>query len=317
MRMPWQKVETKQQLDLLGDEPALAAPTEAPRSKVKGIPSATTGLPRMVPASQIDEDPGNPRTEFLDAEVAELADDIRKRGILEPIVVHPASEQGRYLLHFGAMRLRAAMRAGQHEVPVVIRDAPADPYAQVAENLKRRSLTPLDLARFMRRQVAAGESNAAIAEKLGLDLTTVAHHLALLELPPVLEDAMKSGRCTSPRTLFELRKLHATKPEAVEAAVVGAGPLTRAAVNALRMNAGAEGQHHGTEVHRRSASPLDQAESLCARLEKAIQVAVASGELANSSRLAGIRTRLTQLVEACSPGSDSPTPPNGGVDGRG
>ena len=86
----------------------------------------------------------------------------------------------------------------------MVRGAPADPYAQAAENQKRHGLTPLDLAQFMRRQADAGDSNATMAKRLGIDQTTIAHHLALLELPPELNEAMQAGRCTSPRTLYEL-----------------------------------------------------------------------------------------------------------------
>ena len=85
-----------------------------------------------------------------------------------PPARHPAADrrasrrcsEGRHHIHFGAKRLRAAMRAGLDEVPVVVRDLPADPYAQVAENQKRHGLTPLELARFIRAQVDAGDSNA-------------------------------------------------------------------------------------------------------------------------------------------------------------
>jgi len=61
--------------------------------------------------------------------------------------VHPANTAGRYRIHFGAKRLRAARRAGLDMVPVVVRDAPGDPYAQVAENQKRHGLTPLQVGR--------------------------------------------------------------------------------------------------------------------------------------------------------------------------
>lgn len=90
-----------------------------------------------------------------ESQLDELADDIRASGILEAIVVHPADAAGRYRLHFGAKRLRAAKRAGLAEVLVVVRDAPADPYAQVAENQKRHGLTPLDLTRLIRAKVIA------------------------------------------------------------------------------------------------------------------------------------------------------------------
>ena len=74
------------------------------------------------------------------------------------------------------MRLRAAQRVGLQEVPVVFRDAPADPYAQVAENRKRHGLTPLDLARFIRARVDEVDSNTAVARHMGMNLTTVARH---------------------------------------------------------------------------------------------------------------------------------------------
>jgi ParB family chromosome partitioning protein len=307
MRVPWQKAETHQQLDLLGDELEREAAADTARSKAKTAPLPTSGVARIVSTSLIDEDPANPRTAFPDADVDNLADDVRQRGILQALVVHPADDQGRYRLHFGAMRLRAAVRAGLPEVPVIIRDAPADPYAQVAENLKRHGLSPVDLARFIRSRVDAGESNATVGETLGMDLTTVAHHLALLELPPVLDEAMKSGRCTSPRTLYELRKLHAAKPEAVEAAVSGAGALTRGAVNALKAKTASVPCTDEGIAGGRTKDALDQIERLCDRLEKAMQAASASGQVVDARRLAAIRTRLGCIVEAFDRGSDCPT----------
>ena len=133
MRFPWQKADTEQQLDLLGDAPTPEMPAPASRTKARSSLPPVGGIPRMVPTSQIDEDSANPRTEFPDAKLNELADDIGQRGILEPLVVHAANEHGRYLLHFGAMRLRAAVRAGLHDGPVVIRNAPADRYASVID----------------------------------------------------------------------------------------------------------------------------------------------------------------------------------------
>jgi ParB family chromosome partitioning protein len=78
-----------------------------------------------------------------------------------------------------------------------------------------------------------GESNAAIVRKLGKDLTTVSHHLALLDLPPPVYQALKTGLCTSPRTLYELSKLHDEKPEQVSALIAG-GDITRSAGAALK-----------------------------------------------------------------------------------
>ena len=60
-------------------------------------------------------------------------------------------------------------------------------------------MSPLDMARFIRVQVHAGESNATVAEQLGMNLTIVAHHLALLDLPPELNEAFASIRYALPR----------------------------------------------------------------------------------------------------------------------
>lgn len=225
MRMPWSKSKAHQ-IELLDAEPAAQrdAPIRDDRRNLRSgsapepatcATASSAGHPLLVAVDRLYEDPNNPRTEFPEPDLDELADDIRHRGILQPLVVHPVDAQGRHRVHFGAKRLRAAIRLGLHEIPVVVRDAPADPYDQVAENQKRRGLAPLELAHFIRGQAQAGESNATIARRLGMNLTTVAHHLSLLELPPELDETLKSGRCTSPRTLHELSKLHDERPDQV------------------------------------------------------------------------------------------------------
>ena len=186
-----------------------------------------------VATSLLYEDANNPRTESLGADLDELAENIGQCGILQAIVVHPADAAGRYCIHFGAKRWRAPQRIGLPAVPVVVRDAPADPYTQVAENQKRHGLTPLDLARFNRRKVDEGDSNTTVANRLDMNLTTVVHHLALLDLPPELDAALKSGRCTSPRALHELSQLHQEQPEQVRALVASDVGIPRVRHQAL------------------------------------------------------------------------------------
>jgi ParB family chromosome partitioning protein len=321
MRLPWNKSK-EVQLDLLDAEPSKTASPQsvapAPRavasspdaaaiSPPAAKPNGVESRPLLLAVSLLYEDAHNPRTEFPEESIAELAEDIQQRGVLQPLVVHPADTDGRHKVHFGAKRLRAAIRAGLHEVPVVVRDLPADRYAQVAENQKRHGLTPLELARFIRAQVDAGDSNATIARQLGMNLTAVAHHLSLLDLPPVLDDAMKSGRCTSPRTLHELSKLHADKPDQVHALLASAADITRASVSAIRSAA------NDPVPSEPAVSPPDklitQANAACDRLERALSRIkppdagpIAAPELiALRGRLEGIATRWLQ-------GSDRQTP---------
>lgn len=257
-----------------------------------------TGEPLRVPVDLLDEDPENPRTECPQAELEELALDIAERGILQPIVADPADAAGRYRVRFGAKRLRAARQAGLLVVPVTVATQAHDAYAQVAENLKRHGLTPLDLARFIRSRVDAGESNATIAKRLAVDQTTIAHHLTLLALPPVLDAAMREGRCTSPRTLHELSKVHDEHPEQVGALLTGGGPITRESVAALRVSqptaATPPTRHADIDT---AALICRRAHGLCNKLAVAITRLVQPGPaLASPDELASLRQRLAELA---------------------
>ncbi|MDH4390258.1 MAG: ParB/RepB/Spo0J family partition protein [Aquabacterium sp.] len=293
MRMPWSK-SGNLQLDLL-DAPAASEAATAPPV----VPGAAARSASMVPTVNLYEDANNPRTEIPDAELDELADDIRQHGILQPIVVHRADREGRHQIHFGAKRWRAAQRIGLLDVPVVVRDGPANPYAQVAENQKRHGLTPLDLARFVRSRIDAGDSNTTVARTLGLDLTTVAHHLALLDLPPVVEAAMKAGRCSSPRMLYELGKLHAEQPERVADLLAGTAPITRDAVAKIRDTA-AQAPAYAAKQRMaqpgRSAQLLCRATGLCEKLDAALaRLGRADLGALPADDVASLRQRVAQL----------------------
>ena len=312
MRMPWTQSKVEQ-LDLVDEAnaervegPISAAADEGVELRTHdGAPVlsldilAAEGLPLLVPVDCLEEDPANPRTEFRDKEIAELAQDIALRGILQPIVVRRAACDGRYRVLFGAKRLRAAKRAGLESVPVVIGSEAHDVYAQVAENQKRHGLTPLDLARFMRSRADAGDSNAEIAKRMGIDLTSVAHHLALLTLPPELDEAFRSGRCTSPRTLYELAKLQKKKPEGVKAIVSREGEITRSAVAALKKAPrSSRCAPRKAAASRHATSLVGQANDLCARLETLLERLTKPGSAATPDERAALRRRLAQLGSA-------------------
>lgn len=305
MRMPWKK-SNDLQLDLLDADAtadAVVSVASPPHQIAAGV---CAGQPLIVEAARLYVGLNNPRTEVPEADVEELAEDVLQHGILQPIVVHPADADGRHRIHFGTKWLRAAVRAGLLEVPVVVRDAPADPYAQVAENQKRHGLTPLDLARFIKGQADAGDSNAAISKRLGMNLTTVAHHLALLALPPELDEALKSGRCTSPRTLHELSQLHDEQPEKVHALMAGDVEITRAAVSALRTKRTAA--EDGTTRTVPFNKLIAQANSACDRLERALtRIEPTTSHKDALPELVALRVRIADLTERWLQGSDCQT----------
>lgn len=269
---------------------------------------APAGKPLMVAIDQLDEDPDNPRRAFPPEAIAELAQDIAQRGILQPIVVSDRNDKGRYLIRFGSRRWRAAIQAGLTTVPVIFSVEARDAYDQVAENLKRQNLSPLELAQFIRRRVDAGESNAEVGRQLGMDLSTVAHHLALLSLPPVLDQALRSGRCESPRTLHELSRLHVEEPGVVEALVAGTEPITREAVARLRDAArvvAPAADEAATPQPRpdKMALALARASGLCERLDAALQRLNRSGgiDALPHDQVMGLRQRVAELAVRLTP----------------
>jgi ParB family transcriptional regulator, chromosome partitioning protein len=321
MRMPWHKSKDLQ-LDLLDAESDADVPDTvadgAPRAEaaeplqvavppVVSEPGVHDGRPMLVAVTLLHEDANHPRTEFREVELEELSADIRQRGILQPIVVRSADGNDRHLIHFGAKRLRAAIRAGLHEVPIVVRDLPTDRYAQVAENQKRHGLTPMEVARFIRERVDAGDSNATIARQLGMNLTTVAHHLSLLDLPPALNDALQSGRCTSPRTLHELSKLHADNPEQIQSLLGSGAEITRTAVSALRAESGAGATREDAPAS--SNKLVAQANAACDRLERALgRIQPSNSYKVALPELIALRIRVEDITKRWLQGSDRQTP---------
>jgi ParB family transcriptional regulator, chromosome partitioning protein len=307
MRLPWCKSKADQ-LELLDADPELpnepSVPEARQRARSPAPPSMSStaiegaqsspGRALLVPLDRLIEDPNNPRTEFPQAEIDELADSIRLHGLLQPLVVAPPDGCGRHRIHHGAKRYRAARLAGLSQVPVVVSDVPTDPYAQAAENQKRHGLTPMDLARLIRRKASGGDSNATIAEFLGIDQTTIAHHLALLDLPPELNDAMQAGRCTSPRTLYELKKLHEEQPEQVRELLAGEGEITRSVVTAVREEAAPPTR--GPRQRTPNPPLLAQADAAYARLEQALDRVVKADPRVADADLQLLKRRLVSLA---------------------
>jgi ParB family transcriptional regulator, chromosome partitioning protein len=123
-------------------------------------PQSDSGAPRSIALQDIDEDPEQPRSEFGDESLRELAATIAERGVKQPVSVRPhPKEPGRWMLNFGARRLRAAKLAGLASIPVFVDEA-ADSYDQVIENEQREALTPLELALFVQRRDAGGDRAA-------------------------------------------------------------------------------------------------------------------------------------------------------------
>jgi ParB family chromosome partitioning protein len=194
----------------------------------------STGAPLLIAIDLIDEDPAQPRVEFDAESLNELAATITARGVRQPISVrrHPA-DVDRWMLNFGARRLRAARLVGLTEIPAFV-DETADSYDQVIENEQRQGLTPLELAFFLQRRVNAGESQAEIARRIGKSSGYLSFARALIDAPDWLMDLYRNGRCRGLTEIYELRKLQSEHPSALEHFRADTDPITRDRIAAMR-----------------------------------------------------------------------------------
>ncbi|MFZ0808238.1 MAG: ParB/RepB/Spo0J family partition protein [Candidatus Sulfotelmatobacter sp.] len=136
--------------------------------------------------ANIDKNPFQTRYVHNDDALAELRESIKANGVLQPIVVRPAEEDGRYILIVGERRLHASRQAGRETIPALVRRVSEQQAAEmtIIENLQREDLSPLEQAEAFR--VLSEEfklTQAQIGERVGLSRASVANYMRLLRLP--------------------------------------------------------------------------------------------------------------------------------------
>jgi ParB family chromosome partitioning protein len=163
-------------------------------------PEAASADTHRVPLSAIAPSPLQPRRVFSDEELEELAASIRENGLLQPLVVRPVPDSSdRFELVVGERRFRALKRLAWQDAPVIVREATDETLLVLAlvENLQREALNPLEEAEGY---AALGDrfelTQAAIAQAVGKDRSTVANMLRLLKLPPSLRKLLEDGSIT-------------------------------------------------------------------------------------------------------------------------
>lgn len=155
-----------------------------------------------VPVGKIVPNPFQPRREFSEEELEELAGSIRENGLLQPLVVRVASDENgsRFQLVVGERRLRAVRSLGWERVPAVVRDVDDRTLLVLAlvENLQREALSPLEEAEGYRVLAQEFElTQEEIARSVGKDRSTVANVLRLLKLPAPIRELVGKGALTA------------------------------------------------------------------------------------------------------------------------
>lgn len=150
----------------------------------------------FVPIDSVEVNPHQPRQEYCQDSLTELAASIRSVGILHPPLVQPRDDGPGYLLVSGERRLRAAKLAGLQTIPVVVRTGDEIFSAQAAliENIQRVDLNPMEIAKALKKLIEKfGYTQEYLAGVLGKKRSTVANYLRLLTLPDNIQRSTSMG----------------------------------------------------------------------------------------------------------------------------
>lgn len=150
----------------------------------------------MVQVGLIDPNPFQPRKEFSDSDLEELAQSIKQQGVITPVTLRQMPD-GRYQLVAGERRLRASKLAGLKEIPAYVRTATDIQMMEMAlvENIQRSDLNAIEVARAYRQLIEECRlTQDQLSERVGKDRSTISNYLRLLGLPEETQEALASGR---------------------------------------------------------------------------------------------------------------------------
>jgi ParB family chromosome partitioning protein len=228
----------------VGEEPSSAATAAVPESQRK---------PRKAPIEKLKANPRNPRRVFTEAQLEELSASIKKRGIIQPIVVRETGDD--YEIVAGERRWRAAQRAGLHEVPIAIVDATDVQSLEYAiiENVQRADLNPIEeAAGYVALMEQCNHTQEQVAQIVGKSRPYVANMVRLLKLSEPVKDMVRDGSISAGHA-----RLLLGQPNALQIAheIVNKGISVRQLEDDMRK----DGARQAREIMREGRSPMPKA----------------------------------------------------------
>ncbi len=281
---------------LLGEGEAVDAAREMEAAETASS-RAGPGV-RNIPIELIEPNPDQPRKTFNEAELAELAESIAEKGLIQPLLVRPMDGPAeRYQIVAGERRWRAAQKARLHEAPCVVRELTDRETLEIAivENVQRSDLNAVEEARALRQLVETfGHTQEDVARAVGKSRAHVANTLRLLALPGPVLDRLASGAISAGHARAVAT---APDPAALVDEIVEKGLSVRASETLARKAAGRSERKGGASPPRgeKDADTRALESDLAARLGLDVEI-VHSGERGE------VRVRfhsLEQLDEVC------------------
>ena len=253
----------------LGKKPALGRGLSALLPGKDDVPRGTH--PHEAEIGLLRPSRFQPRRDFADAALAELAQSIREQGIVQPIVVVPRGEG--FEIVAGERRWRAAKLAGLERVPITVREKGSDQdllEAALVENLQREDLNPLEAAEaYARLREQFQLTQDQIADRVGKERATVANTLRLLKLSTVVKDRVRSGELSAGHAKALLALSSTDDQEMLAEEILRRALSVRQAERRAASLAGGDRVVHGK---RRDPFTRDAEEKLSRRLQTRVRI---------------------------------------------
>jgi len=215
---------------------------------------------RTVPIEHVSRNPRNPRRQFDEAELQDLASSVSQHGIVQPVVVRPVGD--RFEIIAGERRWRAAQLAGLSEIPVIVRDVDDRTALEIAivENVQRADLNPLEEALGYDQLIAEyGYTQNDLGGIIGKSRSHVANSLRLLKLPEPVRDMLSSGDLSAGHA----RALVTTSdPVSLARTIVSKGMSVRDAERLAQNNIKAQSEPAQSKVEQKDSDTLALERSL-------------------------------------------------------
>tara|TARA_B100001250_G_C19784594_1_gene783520 strand:+ start:65 stop:949 length:885 start_codon:yes stop_codon:yes gene_type:complete len=173
---------------LLNNSDSYSVDTNSTKEKIKvGVVA--------IPIKQILTNPYQPRSNFSDENIAELAESIKNLGIVQPITVRKA-EDNKFQLIAGERRLRASKKIGLKTIPSFIKNSNDEEMLEIAlvENIQRKDLDPIEIALSFKRLIEeVSLTQDQLSKKLGKKRSTISNYIRLLKLDPIVQTGIRDG----------------------------------------------------------------------------------------------------------------------------
>ena len=225
-------------------------------------PADTGGIVSIIPLSRLKPNPDQPRKAFPDESIDELAESIRRHGLLQPILAEPAGND-EYIIVAGERRFRAALRAGLAEIPVIVRSVSTEKRLQISliENIQREDLNPMEEAQaYHDLMEITGYTQEQVAEAVGKNRSTVANAMRLLKLSGPMRDAVTQGKISAGHARSLLAVAGEAEREALFSRIIAEGLSVRQTEAAVLVLGGGSDGSGRKQARRKSGGQAAELE---------------------------------------------------------